>query len=1442
MFLAAYRSTKQGHKLPVAAMVTAFLAALASSGPRGEVRAAVSFSGFYKIVARHSGKALNVSGASTADGAPVIQWPYAGGAHEEWELVEVDSGFHRILARHSGKALNVEGASGSDGARVLQWPPHSGDTNAQWQVIDAGGGFQRIVARHSGKALGVAGASLADGAGVEQSTWTGGNHQMWQLVPAGSAGGGDGPGLPKLSFTSEQLWRPVHTLLSRTPGGDRRGNGLATMHKGWFVTVYGRDSGQSGGGFEFYDLSDPRAPRLVSRRDVPSLREAHGFARSAPGSYPGDYVVLQGGTGIEFWDWTDVTNPTRLSAMPLSGVQFSDYDVGAWWLAWQAPYVYVGASGNGIFVVDATNPRSPTLVRQIPTSQTGGFRIQPIFAVGNLLVATSVDFNGPSTGILTMDISDPGNPTVIRTQRTNLPVFYAAMFNGNKLIGLGNSDHSMHVYDLSNPAAFPKIGQLGGMDRPVYATVQDGFALIGDESSFTKVDMRTSSFQIVGSGTSGLGDRSEDIITPLGNLAFVANDHSTGSAIIPHTTAPDNTGPSVTMVNPPPGATNQRTTSRVGITLSDWIDLRSVGNTTFLVRPVGGGALSGKYSGEQGILNFWPNQPLQAGTTYEVVIPAGGIKDFSGNGVPATFTSRFTTAGSSGGAPTVQARRNGPATVGTTVGFDVSGSSGGSLTFSWDFGDGTPPTAFSSSSAASHAYGAPGHFAAKVTARNANGQASSSFLQVIHHPLTAGRPRSSGPLALDAGRNRLWVVNPDTDTVAAIDTTNHTRIFERAVGVNPRTLAQAPDGTLWVVNQGSGTLSVLSAEEGTLLQTITLPFASRPYGIAFAPNGGAAYVTTEGSRQLLKLDPASRQVVATLNLSFPARGVAVSQGSGRVLVTRFISPAGRGEVVEVSGSTFLVVRTFALAFDPGPDGNTTGRGVPNYLSALAISPDGRQARVPSKKDNTARGQFRDGRALDFESTVRTIVSTFDLGTNAENLALRVDLNDRDMASAVAYSPLGDYVFVATQGTNTVEVFDAYDNRLVTGIPDTGRAPQGLAFSADGRRLYVQNFMSRSVSVYDVGGIVDSTTNTFTKLADVRTIATERLSAAVLRGKQVFYDASDRRMNRDGYISCASCHLDGGQDGRVWDFTDRGEGFRNTVALSGRRGTGHGRVHWTGNFDEIQDFEHDVRSAFGGIGFMTDEQFHTGTRDTPLGDPKAGVSADLDALAAYVRSLDRVPTSPFRNPDGSLTADGVAGRAVFQRLGCASCHGGPDFTDSASGALHDVGTIKPSSGRRLGQPLSGLDTPTLKGLWQTAPYLHDGSAATLTAVLTTANPSGQHGDTASLTTTERVQLEAYLRQIDDSGGGGGGVVFHQHSNFGGASSQPLARGDYTLGQLQALGVVNDWASSVRIPAGITVVMFQHDNFAGTSWTLTADTPSFSALIPSANDQMSSVRIQ
>ena len=129
-----------------------------------------------------------------------------------------------------------------------------------------------------------------------------------------------------------------------------------------------------------------------------------------------------------------------------------------------------------------------------------------------------------------------------------------------------------------------------------------------------------------------------------------------------------------------------------------------------------------------------------------------------------------------------------------------------------------------------------------------------------------------------------------------------------------------------------------------------------------------------------------------------------------------------------------------------------------------------------------------------------------------------------------------------------------------------------------------------------------------------------------------------------------------------------------LQLRGRSGA-HGFLHWSANFDEVQDFEGQIRNFAGGTGLMTDAQFNTGTRNTPLGDAKAGVSADLDALAAYLASLNSFALSPNRNSDGTLTADAMAGRAIFVSANCAQCHGGAAFSSSGNATLFNIGTTK-----------------------------------------------------------------------------------------------------------------------------------------------------------------------
>jgi MYXO-CTERM domain-containing protein len=698
-------------------------------------------------------------------------------------------------------------------------------------------------------------------------------------------------------------------------------------------------------------------------------------------------------------------------------------------------------------------------------------------------------------------------------------------------------------------------------------------------------------------------------------------------------------------------------------------------------------------------------------------------------------------------AVTVEVDANPPAEVARALTFSARATGSGAITYSWNFGDGTVTEA-SAESSASHVYAQPGHYAVIVIARDETGPRSASFLQTIHRPTTVTSPTASSTIVHDAPRHRVCNVNADSDSVSCIDTERLARTFEAPVGAHPRTLAIVADGSIWVANQDDGTLSVLDAD-GSPQRTIELGVAAAPFGVVTNPGRDRVFVTLQGPGEVVAFDAASGGELARGKAgNFPA-GIAVSADGSRVLVTSFISPQDRGEVHELDGTTLANVRVHALALDPGPDGEGGSRGVPNYLRQVVISPDGTSAIVPSKKDNVLRGAARDGLALTFETSVRTIVSRLDLTNNLELLEQRLDFNNRALGLAAAYSPLGDYFFVAMLGSGGISMIDTYNGNSVAGLLKVAIAPDGVAIDGAGR-LFVHAFLSRKVIVIDAAAALAGTAFDLPMIADIATIDTEKLAPAVLSGKKIFYDASDPRMTQHGYISCASCHLDGFEDGRVWDFTDRGEGLRNTTSLLGKRGIGQGRLHWSANFDEVQDFEHDIRNAFNGTGFMTDADFMTGTRNTTLGDRKAGVSRELDDLSAYVTSLDRVRPSPFRAADGGLTADGRAGREIFARAGCAECHSGPEFTDSSAGVLHDVGTLRPTSGKRLNGPLEGIDTPTLRGIWATAPYLHDGSAATLLEVVSGRNLDDRHGRTSALSESERNALVSYLLQIDDSG--------------------------------------------------------------------------------------------
>lgn len=135
--------------------------------------------GIYKIVARHSGKALEVAGLLTANGSNVQQWGYWGGENEKWMVTHLGNNQYSIVGAQSGKALDVSGWGTTNGSNVHIWT-YGGAANQKWTITATSGGYYRLTPTHAtNMCLDVSGVSTADGANVHIWTYGGGNNQQW---------------------------------------------------------------------------------------------------------------------------------------------------------------------------------------------------------------------------------------------------------------------------------------------------------------------------------------------------------------------------------------------------------------------------------------------------------------------------------------------------------------------------------------------------------------------------------------------------------------------------------------------------------------------------------------------------------------------------------------------------------------------------------------------------------------------------------------------------------------------------------------------------------------------------------------------------------------------------------------------------------------------------------------------------------------------------------------------------------------------------------------------------------------------------------------------------------------------------------------------------------------------------------------------------------------
>lgn len=220
---------------------------------------------------------------------------------------------------------------------------------------------------------------------------------------------------------------------------------------------------------------------------------------------------------------------------------------------------------------------------------------------------------------------------------------------------------------------------------------------------------------------------------------------------------------------------------------------------------------------------------------------------------------------------------------------------------------------------------------------------------------------------------------------------------------------------------------------------------------------------------------------------------------------------------------------------------------------------------------------------------------------------------------------------------------------------------------------------------------------------------------VALGRQLFFD---RRLSRDGSVACATCH----NPNRAFSTpapTAIGVGGRqsrrNAPALINRA---YGRTFfWDGR---ISSLEEQVLKPIQDPNEM----------DLTLEEASARVRLDVPtlsrALASYVRSIlsGDSPYDRFANGDRSaLSSEQQFGLQVFRgKARCTACHVGPNFTDEQ---FHNTGVAwrddrLADEGRFAisGKPRDhgAFKTPTLREVARTAPYMHDGSVATLEDVI------------------------------------------------------------------------------------------------------------------------------